>query len=134
MKKMLINIFLMMDEAYFPLLGSVNKLNFRYWADENPHQLHQFPLHSEKVTVWCGVACFGLISPYFLEDNAGAAVTGTSDRYVEMLHSFPEAELRRRRIDLQNIWFQQDRATAHTARVSMNVVRDVSIAQYFAVR
>jgi hypothetical protein len=45
-----INILLMTDEAHFHLLGSVNKQNFRYWAAENPHQLHQLPLHSEKVT------------------------------------------------------------------------------------
>jgi hypothetical protein len=44
-----INI-LMMDEAHFHLSGSVNKQNFRYWAAENPHELHQCPLHSAKVT------------------------------------------------------------------------------------
>jgi hypothetical protein len=50
-----INTFLMADEAHFHLSGSANKHNFCYWADENPHQLHQCPIHSEKVTVWCGV-------------------------------------------------------------------------------
>jgi hypothetical protein len=34
-------IILMTDEAHFPLSGSVNKQNFRYWAEENPQQLHQ---------------------------------------------------------------------------------------------
>jgi hypothetical protein len=45
-----INILLMTDEAHFYLSGFVNKQNFRYWAAENPHQLHQHPLYSEKVT------------------------------------------------------------------------------------
>jgi hypothetical protein len=35
---------------------------------------------------WCGVACFGLIGPYFFEGNA-------ADRYVEMLHNFLKPEL-----------------------------------------
>jgi hypothetical protein len=64
------------------------------------------------------VACFGLIGPYFFEDNA-------ADRYVEILHNFLEPELRRRGIDLRTTWFQQDGATAHTAGASMNVVREM---------
>jgi hypothetical protein len=91
-----INILFMTDEAHFHVSGSENIQNFHYWAAENPHQLHQLPLHSEKVTVWCGMACFGLKGPYFFEGNAGVAVTGTSDRYVGMLHNFLEPELRHR--------------------------------------
>jgi hypothetical protein len=71
------------------------------------------------------VACFGLISPYFFEDNAGAAVTVTSNHYVEMLCNFLEPELRHRRIDLCTIWLQQDGATAHTVRALMNVLREM---------
>lgn len=56
---------IMSDEAHFELSGCVNKQNFRYWSSENPRQLHQRPLHSRKVTVWCGVARFGIIGPYF---------------------------------------------------------------------
>ena len=40
------------DEAHFHLL-CINKQNVRYWADPNPRELHQRPLHSPKVTVWC---------------------------------------------------------------------------------
>ena len=43
------------DEAHFHLNGTVNKQNFRYWASENPRELHQRPLHSPKVIVWCGM-------------------------------------------------------------------------------
>jgi hypothetical protein len=71
------------------------------------------------------VACFGLTGPYLFEDNAGAAVTVTSNRYVEMLHSFLEPELRCRGTDLCTIWFQQDGVTAHTASASMNVVPEM---------
>jgi hypothetical protein len=61
----------------------------------------------------------------FFEDNTGAVVTVTSDRYVEMLRNFLKPELRRRGIDLRTLWFQQDGATAQKARTSMNVVREL---------
>ncbi|KAE9536186.1 hypothetical protein AGLY_007409 [Aphis glycines] len=72
------------DEAHFHLCGTVNKQNMRYWAPENPHEIHQSPLHSLKVTVWCAVSRFGVIGPYFFEER-GQTVTVTSDRYVAML-------------------------------------------------
>jgi hypothetical protein len=34
-------IILMTDEAHFHLSGCVNEQNFRYWAEENPQELHQ---------------------------------------------------------------------------------------------
>jgi len=46
----------------------------------------------------------------------------TSERYVAMLRNFCEPELCRRGIDLSSVWFQQDGATAHTARASMSVL------------
>lgn len=44
------------DEAHFHLSGCVNKQNCRYWAAEYPRELHERPLHSPKVTVWCAVS------------------------------------------------------------------------------
>jgi hypothetical protein len=76
---------IMSDEAQIHLNGNVNKQNFRYWAAENPHMLHQKPLHSEKMTVWCSVIAFGVLGPYFFENATGQSVTVTSDRYVELL-------------------------------------------------
>jgi hypothetical protein len=62
-----LNYVLMTDEANFHLCGNVNSLNCRYWSTENLRDIHQKPLHSEKVTVWCGVTFFGVIGPYFLK-------------------------------------------------------------------
>lgn len=107
------------------MCGSVNKQNCRYWAAENPRELHQRPLHSEKVTVWCAVSRLGVIGPYFFEDAQGAIVTVNSERYIAMLENFFIPEFRRRGIDTRNVWFQQDGATAHTARASMEVVRRI---------
>ena len=46
-----INTVLMTDEAHFHLSGYVNKQNYHYWAPENPQELHQRPLQSERLTV-----------------------------------------------------------------------------------
>jgi len=43
------------DEAHFHLNGSVNKQNFRYWSTINPRQVHEHPLHCDRVTVWIAV-------------------------------------------------------------------------------
>ena len=117
-----INTVLMTYEAHFHLSRYVNKQNYQYWARENPQELCQCPVHSEKLTVWCGIASFGVLGPYFFEDNEGAAVIVTSKRYVAILHNFCERELRRQGIDLSSVWFQQNGATAHTGRALMSVL------------
>jgi len=65
-------IIIMSNEAHFHLSGEVNKQNLRYWASENPLNIHKEPLHSERVTVWCAIGIFGIIGPYFFEDENGA--------------------------------------------------------------
>ena len=57
----------MADEAQ-PLTGYVNEHNYRYWADSNPKEFHERPLHSSKVTVWCAVSSHGVFWPYFFEN------------------------------------------------------------------
>ena len=113
---------IMSDEAHFYLNGTVNKQNFRYWASENPRELHQRPLHSPKVTVWCGMGKCGIFGPFFFEEGEDT-VTATSDRYIRMFENYFLPELRKRGINTASMWFQQDGATAHTARASMTAVR-----------
>jgi hypothetical protein len=48
----------------------------------------------------------------------------TSVSYAEMLQNFFTPELSCQGTELSNIWFQQDGATAHTARASTEVVRE----------
>jgi len=116
---------LMTDEANFHLCGNVDSQNCRYWATENPRDIHQKPLYSERVIVWCGVASFGVIGPYFFEDEAGRAVTVNSTCYTELLRTFLEAELQRLGVETQTLWFQQDGATGHTARTAMRVLNEM---------
>ena len=75
------------DEAHFHLSGYVNKQNMRYWADSNPRHLHQSPLHSPKVTVWCATSSVRIVGPWFFEEN-GVTVTVNSERYVNMLEQY----------------------------------------------
>ena len=89
----------MSDEAHFDLDAYVNKQNCRFWAAENPRELHQRPLHTAKFSVWCVVSTVGTVGPYFFE--AGATVTVTSGRYVEMLLNFLRPQLRSLRVNME---------------------------------
>jgi len=113
------------DEAHFHLEVYVNKQNCRFWASENPRELHQRPLHTAKFSVWCGISNVGIVGPYFFEEEEGATVTVTSERYVEMLRNFLRPQLRILLVNMEEMWFQQDGATAHTARASMTLVRQM---------
>lgn len=119
----IINLLMMSDEAHFHLSGYVNKQNMRFWSTDNPRDLHEQPLHSPKVTVWCGVTRSRIIGPYFFEEG-NRTVTVTAERYVNMLQHFVIPELHRIGVDSRNVYLQQDGATAHTARISMAVVRE----------
>jgi len=61
------------------------------------------------------------LDPYFFENEAGFAVTVNADRYVEMLQNFFTPQFARFPVN-ENTLFQQDGATSHTARMSMNAV------------
>jgi len=52
-------------------------------------------------------------------------IGSTSERYVEMLRNFRRPQLRSLRVNMEEMWFQQDGATAHTASASMTVVRQM---------
>lgn len=109
------------DEEHFHISGCVNKQNMRYWSPTNPRELHEQPLHTERVTVWCAISRIGIIGPWFFEENE-KAVTVNSERYVSMIVDFflPKLE----EMNVGEVWFQQDGATAHTARRSMNILRE----------
>ena len=111
------------DEAHFHLSGCVNKQNMRYWSERNPRELHERPLHSDRVTVWCAMSRVGIIGPYFFQEN-NHAVTVTSDRYLTMIQEFFMPALEDMDLDNDNVWFQQDGATAHTTRISMGFLRE----------
>ncbi|GFS83230.1 thrombospondin-1 [Trichonephila clavipes] len=84
------------DEAHFWLNGYVNKQNCRIWSEANPQVYVETPLHPKKLTVWCALWAGGIIGPYFFKNEEG--------------HN--------------ELWFQQDGATCHTARATIDLLKD----------
>ncbi|KAF2355783.1 RNA-polymerase II-associated protein 3-like C-terminal domain [Trinorchestia longiramus] len=82
----------MSDEAHFHLSGYVNKQNCRYWSAENPKIVHEIPLHSEKITVWCGMTSERIIGPYFFENQNGETATKPLQK-VEVIEVNKESQI-----------------------------------------
>ncbi|GFU91063.1 putative DD41D transposase [Trichonephila clavipes] len=110
------------DEAHFWLNGYVNKQNCRIWSEANPQVYVETPLHPEKLTVWCALWAGGIIGPYFLKNDEGHNVSVNGDRYRAKITNFFIPELNNR--DVQELWFQQDGATCHTARATIDLLKD----------
>ncbi|GFW85426.1 uncharacterized protein TNCV_144711 [Trichonephila clavipes] len=79
-------------------------------------------LHPEKLTVWCALWAGGIIGPYFFKNDEGHNVTVNGDRYRAMITNFFIPELNNH--DVQELWFQQDGATCHTARGTIDLLKD----------
>ncbi|GFX19029.1 uncharacterized protein TNCV_323341 [Trichonephila clavipes] len=110
------------DETHFWLNGYVNKQNCRIWSEANPQVYVEAPLHPEKLTVWCALWAGGIIGPYFFKNDEGHNVTVNGDRYRAMITNFFIPELNNH--DVQELWFQQDGATCHTARATIDLLKD----------
>jgi hypothetical protein len=82
-----LNLVLMRNKAHFHV-SFMNKQNIRHWAPVNPRELHKQPLHSPKVTVWCGVGTFAIEGPFFFENDNVATVTVTAEQYVAKMQNF----------------------------------------------
>ena len=69
----------------------------------------------------CLVSTERIFGPYFFENEDGVAVSINSAQYRTMLENFlrPAVE------NHPTLWFQQDGATAHTARDSMALLKDI---------
>ncbi|GFV46746.1 transposase [Trichonephila clavipes] len=110
------------DEAHIWLNGYVNKQNCRIWSEANPQVYVETPLHPEKLTVWCALWAGEIIGPYFFKNDEGHNVTVNGDRYRAMITNFFIPELNNH--DVQELWFQQDGATCHTARATIDLLKD----------
>ncbi|GFU38496.1 putative DD41D transposase [Trichonephila clavipes] len=102
--------------------GYVNKQNCRIWSEANPQVYVETPLHPEKLTVWCALWAGGIIGPYFLKNDEDHNVTVNGDRYRAMITNCFIPELNNH--DVQELWFQQDCATCHTARATIDLLKD----------
>ncbi|GFX87179.1 transposable element Tc3 transposase [Trichonephila clavipes] len=110
------------DEAHFWFNGYVNKQNCRIWSEANPQAYVETPLHPEKLIVWCALWAGGIIGAYFFKNDESHNVTVNGDRYRAMVTNFFIPELNNH--DAQELWFQQDGATCHTARATIDLLKD----------
>ncbi|GFW35467.1 uncharacterized protein TNCV_3070951 [Trichonephila clavipes] len=105
-------------KAFYGNRLSMTKLQ----SEANPQVYVETPLHPEKLTVWCALWAGGIIGPYFFKNDDGHNVTVKSDRYRAMITIFFIPELNNH--DVQELWFQQDGATCHTARDTIDLLKD----------
>lgn len=105
------------DEAYFYLTQPINSQNNRIWAEDQPLEGVEMPLHDKKVLVWCAISAEGIMGPYYFEESVN------KDNYLEMLKTY----FWRRHVQTPNntkYYFQQDGATPHTADTVQNWLKD----------
>ncbi|GFW84993.1 transposable element Tc3 transposase [Trichonephila clavipes] len=109
-----------LDEAHFWLNGYVNKQNCHILSEDNPKVYVETPLHSEKLFV----VLYGLVESFFKHDE-GHNVTVNGYRYRALITNFFIPELNNH--DVQELWFQQDGATCHTAPATMDLLKDTFV-------
>ena len=74
------------DESHIHQNCSFNKQNCRKWSTSKRSFNFSVPLHSPKITVWCGISSKKIYSLFFFEDSeTGEATTITTESYLRML-------------------------------------------------
>ncbi|GFV54464.1 DUF4817 domain-containing protein [Trichonephila clavipes] len=106
------------DEALFSLHGDVNNHNCRIWVTSNLREYTQKPLHSPKVTAWCGFTGSFITGPFFFEKqcpvNGWITETVNAQRHLTLLQETVVPCLIQRG-QISNVTIMQDGATSHTA-------------------
>lgn len=103
------------DECSFFLNGIVNRHNCRYWADENPHIIHEVRTqYPQKLNVWAGIYGNRIVGPFFLPGNL------TGEMYLNLLQNAVEPALteiieQNEHYNENQLIFQQDGAPPHYA-------------------
>jgi hypothetical protein len=99
------------DEALFYVNGDVNRLNVRYWSQNNPRWMDPSEQQgAERIMVRCGLWKAHVLGPFFFDRS----VTGETylallgDQLIPLLDGIGEGLPE---------WFQQDGAPAHCATV-----------------
>lgn len=115
------------DEATFSLHGHVNRQNCRYWADENPHWMRE--THTQrprKTNVWAGIIGDRILGPFFFDGNLTGPIylDFLRDDVIPALRELFPNELDPDAIDAR-LWFQQDGAPPHYARIVRQYLDEV---------
>ena len=81
-------------------------------------------MHPGKVAVWCRLWAGGIIGPQFCKDAANPNVTVNGERYREIISNSFFFLSKLKELDQHDMWFQQDGATCHKPRVTMDLLRE----------
>ena len=73
------------------------------------------------MTVWYGFHAGGVNGPYFFVDENERHATVNGERYRAMLEDYLWPELDK--LDINDMWFQQDGAASHTSRVTIDLLK-----------
>lgn len=97
------------DESTFHRNGFVNRHNFHYYDNRNPHILHVSSYqHKWTLNVWGGIIDNFVIGPHFFEERLNGAVM------LRFLHEeFPRLTEHLPDYIKQNMWLQLDGAPPH---------------------
>lgn len=103
------------------LNGYINKLNCKFCDIENPKELHQHQLHPHNALFGTVLWLKELSAPISLKMRKVGQKESTRLCIGQRLNIVlrPAVE------DNQEVWFKQDGATAHTARVTMDLLRKI---------
>jgi hypothetical protein len=74
------------------------------WPSENPHAVHEKPLHDQKLGVWVAISRWHIVGPLFLLHD-----------FIGLLEED----------QISYSWFQQDGGTAHPANNSMKLLNEI---------
>jgi hypothetical protein len=105
------------DKCLFSIGGKMNKNNIRFWAKEKPEWIRETSNNNAmKVMTWMAISGEKVIGPYFFD------TTVTKESYLEMLEKFfiPSLNEITQEEERENVWFQQDGASAHYANEVRN--------------
>ena len=113
-------------KAHFYLCCHVNNHNSVHWGLTRPDKVLMKPLHSKNVTVWAAVRKGQKpIGPFLFEDENEETVTVNTKNYIDKaLKPFWQVLGRRRNIQRDQEWFQQDGATPHTSKTALAWVKE----------
>lgn len=104
------------DECTFSVNGIFNRNIHRHWSQENPRIIVETNFQRRfSINVWCGILSNRLIGPFFIDG------TLNQEKYHQILTEQLQNFLDELPIaDLNRIYFQQDGATPHNARINTN--------------
>ena len=106
---------------------SVNRQNWRYWAEENPHIVDEINNQGGK-SYMCSVLMVDgqILEPFwFVNEEDGKPFNCDQQTYLEMLeeHFFPQLSARQ----IRKYWFQQD------GRIKISICLILLLEPYFSI-